>query len=118
MHVFRVKYGVPVFSLSPENVPFDIMPLTGDLFAQQTLKSGHYQFNVVAMDSSGRSSQATVRVVLGDQPFRRTTKASSGSRQLRSLSHRSKSHYKMEKELVFSVFEDHLLGLLDEVKLR
>jgi hypothetical protein len=40
--------------LDPENVPFDISPLLGDLFAQQTINSGHFQFNVVAMDSSGR----------------------------------------------------------------
>lgn len=97
-------------------MPFDIMPLTGDLFAQQTLKSGHYQFNVVAMDSTGRSSQAIVRIVLGDQPFRHTTKSPSRNRQLRSLSRRTKSHFKMDKELVFSIFEDHVLGLLDEVR--
>jgi hypothetical protein len=51
---------------------------------------------------------------LGENPFQRTTKSPRKSRQLRSLPHRRKQQ-DWEKELTINLFEDHSLGLLDEV---
>jgi hypothetical protein len=40
-----------VYRLEPESVPFDISPFAGDIFAQESLKNGRYEFEVVAEDS-------------------------------------------------------------------
>lgn len=40
-----------VYRIEPETVPFDIAPFSGDLFAQQNIKQGRYEFEVIAEDS-------------------------------------------------------------------
>ncbi|KAI6218118.1 CBR-HMR-1 protein [Aphelenchoides besseyi] len=112
----RTNHGVVVYSVEPENVPFDITPLAGDLFPTQTLRSGHFSFTVRAMNSIGKTSRATINLIIGEQtttrrPTRPPMSSIRNSRSLRS------AYLPMQRrgtdDFAVLLREDKPLGVLD-----
>ncbi|PIO72629.1 cadherin domain protein [Teladorsagia circumcincta] len=60
----RAKKSIVTYHLTDDNSPFDVAPFSGDIFTKSPVPSGKYELVVIAKNSNGQESTATVTVVV------------------------------------------------------
>lgn len=58
----RPESGVVVYRVEPETSPFDVTPLSGDVFSRYNILNGRYHFDIVATDSFGQVTGLAVNL--------------------------------------------------------
>uniref|UniRef100_A0A915E4Z3 Cadherin domain-containing protein n=1 Tax=Ditylenchus dipsaci TaxID=166011 RepID=A0A915E4Z3_9BILA len=126
--IAKTAKGVPMYHVEPESSPFDVAPLFGDVFSKTHLPSGHYIFDVVAIDSMAQEGRTTIDLTISSQ----TNSPRSGQQQRakqrnlapldkdrnfigqRSARWARKSRRDRGEDLLLLLREDHPLGFLKQ----
>ncbi|KAK6054080.1 hypothetical protein COOONC_08415, partial [Cooperia oncophora] len=65
--IFRAPKSIVTYQLADENSHFDVSPFSGDIFSKSSVPPGKHELVVIAKNSIGQESTATVTVVVKDE---------------------------------------------------
>ncbi|VDN56531.1 unnamed protein product [Dracunculus medinensis] len=114
----RPESGVVVYRVEPETSPFDVTPLSGDVFSRYNILNGRYHFDIVATDSFGQEARTSAKVIVeGDVDQRYLKKFTSeffSDHCDEKIENLDRIRRDMPNDIIFSLREDQPLGWLNK----